>query len=210
MRLGSFPTWSRRLALTSALACGWGSLALAADSDITPPSVTTPVLDPLAPSSLLSGPSLRETGRVGVMPEATASADALTPAETTWSKDSEKSVQPVAVGFADAPPPRPPVGIINPMLLEREVAANMSQVADCPIEVARSRQISPAQVAAQPLLLRWTIEPSGDARTVAVVPTGSTDPGVITCARAAMSQWRFTPPRGGSVNVERTVSFRNL
>ncbi len=210
MRLGSFATWSRGLALTSALTCGWSSLALAADSDMTPPSVTTPVLDPLAPSSLLAGPSLRETGRVGVMPEATESADALTPATTTWSKDSEKSVQPVAVGFAEAPPPRPPVGTINPMLLDREVAARMSQVADCPIEVARSRQVSVAQIAAQPLLLRWTIEPSGDARTTAVVPTGSTDPAVINCTRSAMSQWRFTPPRGGSVDVQRTVSFRSL
>jgi hypothetical protein len=25
-----------------------------------------------------------------------------------------------------------------------------------------------------------------------------------------MSQWRFTPPRGGSMDVERTVSFKSF
>lgn len=210
MKFATVAVWGRISAVTAALACGWGSLALAADSDVTPPAVTSPVLDPLAPSSLLAGPSLRETGRVGVMPEASAPADALAPSSLTWSKDAEKSVQPVAAGFEEAPPPRPPVGTINPILLNREVAANLAKVENCPIEVARARRVSPAQVAAQPLLLRWTIEPSGDARTTDVIATGSTDPGVINCARAVMSQWRFTAPRGGSVEVERTVSFRNL
>jgi hypothetical protein len=195
--------------MSGALLFGGGALALAAGGDVSPPAATTPVLDPMAPSSLMAGPSLHETGRVGVVPESSAPPEELKPAPTQFAAP-EKSIQPVAAGVANAPPPRPPAGTIDPLLLNREVAANLSKIEDCRIEVARNRQVPPAQVSADTLLLRWTIKPTGDVAARDVVATSPTDIDVMTCAKSAMSQWQFTPPHGGSVDVERTISFKPL
>ena len=192
------------------LLVGCGSVAWAANGEMTPPAVTSPVLDPMAPSSLLAGPSLRETGRVGVMPESGAPPAELKPAAMQWGSNQEKSIEPVAAGVANAPPPRPPAGTIDPMLLNREMAANLSRVEDCRIEVARNRQVPPAQVPADTLLLRWTINPTGEIAGSDVVATSPTDLDVMTCAKSTMSQWRFSPPQGGSMEMERTVSFKRL
>jgi hypothetical protein len=189
-------TLAGRFVMSGMLLVGTASLAGAAD-------------DPMAPSSLLAGPSLHETGRVGVMTQTAAPPEELKPATMQWGTP-EKSIQPVAAGVANAPPPRPPAGTIDPMLLNREMAANISKVEDCRIEVARNRQVPPAQVPADTLLLRWTINPTGDVAGSDVVATSPTDIDVMTCAKSAMSQWRFTPPHGGSVEMERTVSFKPL
>jgi hypothetical protein len=214
MRLGQrFRGWGQASVVCGGLAFGWGSLAVAADTNVAAPAAASPVLDPLAPSSLLAGPSLHETGRVGVMPAADSTsppAESLNPGAVPWAADREKSVQPVASGFTDAPPPRPPAGTLDPLLLDHEVAVNLAMVEECRIEVARARQVPPGKIAAQPLVLRWTIQPTGDTRTMDVVATGPTDQDLISCARSAMSPWRFTPPRGGAMDVERTVSFRRL
>ncbi len=207
---GKLSTWGRVSVVSGLLAMGAGGVALADEGEMSPQDVTTPVLDPLAPSSLMAGPSLRETGRVGVMPGASAPPESLTPGEMTWAGQPEKSVEPVAAGFAAAPPPRPPVGTIDPMLLDHEMNANLAKVEDCRIEVARARQVPPAQVPAEPLVLRWTIQPTGQTQTRDVLASAVTDQDVVSCAKATMSQWRFTPPRGGSMDLEQTVSFRRL
>ncbi len=207
---GKLSTWSRVSVVSGLLAMGWSGAALADEGEMSPSATTSPVLDPMAPSSLLAGPSLRETGRVGVMPEAGPPPESLTPGAMPWAGQPEKSVQPVAAGFAAAPPPRPPVGTIDPMLLNRELAANLAKVEDCRIEVARARQVAPAEVPAEPLLLRWTIQPNGQARARDVLASAMTDQDVVSCAKATMSQWQFTPPRGGSLDLERTVSFKGL
>ncbi len=158
---GKLSTWGRVSVVSGLLALGWGGAAFADEGEMSPPDATSPVLDPMAPSSLMAGPSLRETGKVGVMPEASAPPESLTPGAMTWAGQPEKSVQPVAAGFAAAPPPRPPVGTIDPMLLNREMTANLAKVEDCRIEVARARQVTPAEVPAEPLVLRWTIRADG-------------------------------------------------
>jgi hypothetical protein len=207
---GKVTGWGRVSLVSGLLAFGSGAAAMAGEGEMSPDQVTTPVLDPLAPSSLMAGPSLRETGRVGVIPGASAPPEALTPSAMPWAGDAEKSVEPVASGFATAPPPRPPVGTIDPLLLDQEMAANLAKVEDCRIEVARARQVPPGKVASEPLVLHWTIQPTGETRTTDVTPTGPTDQDLVSCTRTTMSQWRFTPPRGGAMEVERTVSFRRL
>ena len=207
---GKISTWSRVSVVSGLLAIGWGGAALADEGEMSPREATSPVLDPMAPSSLMAGPSLRETGKVGVMPEASAPAESLTPGAVSWAGQPEKSIQPVAAGFAAAPPPRPPVGTIDPILLNREMAANLAKVEDCRIEVARRRQVPPAQIAAEPVVLRWTIQPTGQAWTRDVLASATTDEDVVSCVRARMSQWQFTAPRGGSMDLERTVSFKGL
>ena len=211
MSLGrKLSTWGRVSVVSGLLAVGWGGVALADEGEMSPQDATSPVLDPMAPSSLMSGPSLRETGKVGVVPEASAPPESLTPGDMSWAGQPEKSVEPVAAGFAAAPPPRPPTGTIDPLLLDREMNANLAKVEDCRIEVARARQVPPAQIPADPLVQRGTIQPTGQARARDVLASATTDQEVVSCARETMSQWRFTPPRGGSMDVEKTVSFRRL
>ena len=170
----------------------------------------SPAPDPLSPASLLSGPSLYETGKVGLAPEA-APAPAPTPGTLEWAGDHEKSVQPVAAGMADAPPPKPPQGTIDPVQLDRELNANLSALDDCRIEVARTKRIAPAAVVADELLLRWTIKPTGSVGFTQVVATTPVDMDVMTCVKATMmTRWSFTRPQGGQIELERTFAFRKI
>src|SRR5438874_1506717 len=117
---GKVSTWGRVSVVAGLMAIGGGGLAVADEGEMSPQEATSPVLDPMAPSSLMAGPSLRETGKVGVMPEASPPPESLTPGAMPWAGQPEKSIEPVAAGFASAPPPRPPAGTIDPMLLNRE------------------------------------------------------------------------------------------
>ena len=74
-------------------------------------------------SNLVAGPSLYETGKIGVVPES-APTPAPVPAELQWAGNSEKSIKPVAADIADAPPPRPPEGAIDPVRLTQEIQGN--------------------------------------------------------------------------------------
>ncbi len=169
------------------------------------------VVDPLAPANLVSGPSLYETGKVGVAPEsAPAPAPTPVPAELQWAGNSEKSIKPVAADIAEAPPPRPPEGIIDRGRLDQEIAANFETVENCRVDVARMRRVALSKVAADQLLLRWTIEPSGLVSATEVVATAQVDLDLMDCVKAAMSRWAFTRPRGGSLRVERTFTFRSV
>jgi len=169
-----------------------------------------PASDPLAPANLLSGPSLYETGRVGMAPTA-APAPTATPGELKWAGDQEKSVEPVAAGMADAPPPKPPQGTIDSVQLERELNVNLAALDDCRIEVARTKQIAPASVVADEVLLRWTIKPSGSVGFTQVVATKPVDMEVMTCVKATMTtRWSFTRPNGGPIELERTFAFRKI
>jgi hypothetical protein len=73
--------------------------------------------------------------------------------------------------------------------------------------VARAKQVIPAQIVADKLLLRWTIEPDGSTAATDVVAIQPVDLGIMDCAKRAMSQWTFTRPRGGPLTVERPYSF---
>jgi hypothetical protein len=184
------------------------ALGLAAPAKAEPP-IGPAHPDPLAPSSLLSGPSLYETGKVGVSPD-TPPGPVPTPVPPVlqWAGNGEKSIKPVAADIANAPPPRPPQGVIDPERLASEVAAAFETVENCRLDVARDKQVTPAKVAADRLILRWTIEPSGLTSGTEVVAASPVDLALMDCVKAAMSQWAFSKPRGGSVRVERVYSFR--
>jgi hypothetical protein len=116
----------------------------------------------------------------------------------------------VAADSANAPPPRPPEGIIDPARLESETAAALETVENCRLAVARDRRITPAKVAADRVILRWTIDPSGLTSGTEVVAAAPMDLDLMDCLKAAMSQWSFTKPRGGSVHVDRLYTFRQM
>ncbi len=204
MKLGRV-VWSKWVA-PFLLALG---LAMPAPVMAEPPA--TPSGDPLSPSGLLAGPSLYETGKIGLSPEsAPAPAPTPVPSGLEWAGNGEKSIKPVAADIANAPPPRPPEGVIDPARLEQETAASFETVEDCRVDVARTKRISPSKVVADRLILRWTIDPSGLARSTEVVAATPVDLDLMDCVKAAMSRWSFTRPRGGSVRVEREYTFRQM
>ena len=138
------------------------------------------------------------------MPES-APTPAPVPAELQWAGNSEKSIKPVAADIADAPPPRPPEGTIDPVRLSQEIQANFETLENCRVDVARARRVELSKVVADQLLLRWTIEPSGLIGSTEVVAARPVDLDLMDCVKAAMSRWSFTRPRGGAVHVERAV-----
>lgn len=185
------------------------SLGLVTSAKAQPAAVSTPAADQLSPTNLVSGPSLYETGKVGVMPEsATTPAPTPVPAELQWAGNSEKSIKPVAADIADAPPPRPPEGIIDPVRLAQEIQTNFETVENCRVDVARAKRVALSKVVADELLLRWTIEPSGLTGPTEVVAATPVDLELMDCVKAVMSRWAFTQPRGGAIRVERPFTFR--
>ena len=143
------------------------------------------------------------------MPEsATTPAPTPVPAELQWAGNSEKSIKPVAADIADAPPPRPPEGTIDPVRLAQEIQTNFETLENCRVDVARAKRVALSKVVADELLLRWTIEPSGLTGPTEVVAATPVDLELMDCVKAAMSRWSFSRPRGGAIRVERPFTFR--
>jgi len=160
--------------------------------------------DSLSPMRLMDGPSLRETGRIAVAP-APAPMNLIEGNDDTLKSPKETRAA-SAIEIAPAPA-RGTSGFIDPRVLDREIAERFMQVANCRVDVARSKQVTPAQVVADTLLLRWIIERDGSTGSTDVVATAPVDLAVMDCAKRVMSQWRFTAPRGGPKAVERPFTF---
>jgi hypothetical protein len=182
-------------------------LGLATSLKAAPADVADDSASPPPPPGLISGPSLYETGKIGMVPESAPTPTPI-PAELQWAGNSEKSIKPVAADIADAPPPRPPEGAIDATRLSQEIQANFETLENCRVDVARARQVELSKVAADQLLLRWTIMPSGLTGSTEVVAARPVDLDLMDCVKAAMSRWTFTRPRGGAVHVERAFTFR--
>ena len=159
--------------------------------------------DTLSPLRLMDGPSLRETGRIAIAP-APAPMN-LIESQDALNSPKEKSIARAASTLDAAP--AGPAGFIDPRVLDREIAQQFTQVADCRVEVARAKQVMPPQIVADTLLLRWIIERDGTTGPTDVVATAPADLAVMDCAKRVMSQWRFTPPRGGQKAIERPFTF---
>lgn len=174
-----------------------------------PAAVSPPAADPPSPMNLVAGPSLYETGKIGVVPESAPNPSPTpVPPELQWAGNSEKSIKPVAADIADAPPPRPPEGTIDPVRLAQEIEANFETVENCRVDVARVKRVALSKVVADELLLRWTIEPSGLTSSTEVVATTQVDLDLMDCVKSAMGRWTFNRPRGGAIHVERPFTFR--
>jgi hypothetical protein len=162
--------------------------------------------DPMAPSELLHGPSLQETGRIGGF-GAESLGGGIAPAGAGMTSDrGEKSIEPAAQKVRSRP--LEPVGTINPVTLEREIGDRFGALDDCRIEVARQERVPPGNVRADALTLRWKILPTGAVAATQVVATTATDPAVMDCVKVVMATWTFTHPNGGSVSLERPFKFR--
>jgi hypothetical protein len=159
--------------------------------------------DPPSAERLGKGPTLQETGRVGSMSVETQGLG--TPRTASINGPVENVVQ---FGVAEEhAPAKAAAGVIDPVVLEREIRARFFDARACRMEVARRKHVPPREIAAKSLALRWTILPSGMVNATEVVALSPTDGDLVTCLKSRMSQWRFTPPRGGMLSLDRPYSF---
>ncbi|HEY7372341.1 MAG TPA: hypothetical protein VIF57_09300 [Polyangia bacterium] len=170
------------------------------------PPVPAASPDALSPTRLLDGPSLRETGRIAVAPSPMPMSGIENDAALPAASPKEKSIARVASSIDTTPAARPE-GVINQRVLDREIGEHFQDIAGCRVEVARTKQVTPAQVVADKILLRWIIQPDGSTGSTDVVAILPVDLGIMDCAKRAMSQWTFTRPRGGPMSVERHFTF---
>ena len=91
--------------------------------------------------------------------------------------------------------------------VRQQIAEHFADIADCRVDVARLKQVMPAEVMADKLMLRWIIQPDGTTASTEVVAVAPVDLGIMDCAKRVMSQWTFTRPRGGPMSVERPFQF---
>ncbi len=160
--------------------------------------------EPRAQPSLLAGPSLHETGRVGSIPFVRPGA----PIEWTLAGESlrEQRVRPVRPAIGDAI--ATPVGLISTSLLEHQMRAPVAALENCRIEVARWQNQRWNQVAAGRVILHWTILPTGAISQIEVKPLDPLDLHVLDCVKSAMTLWTFARPSWGIVTVVRPFAFR--
>jgi hypothetical protein len=88
-----------------------------------------------------------------------------------------------------------------------EVRPTDDAVASCRIEIARRRQVPPAKVAAESVVVRFTIERSGRVRNAEALSATGTDLEVAACAKRVLSEWVFAKRVKDRTVVERTYRF---
>jgi hypothetical protein len=118
--------------------------------------------------------------------------------EASVTAPSARAVTPPAVGQVDA------------QILDREVAARFKSVDHCRVDVARRKRMLPSQVKVDTITLRWTILKKGEVAAMDVIGTTPVDPAVLECVTREARRWRFTPPSGGDLRLERALVFRLL
>ena len=93
------------------------------------------------------------------------------------------------------------------VLSEEEMRRTEAPVNACRVEVARRRQISPQKVAANQVIVRFTVEPNGRVRDAETVSAPATDLEIAACAKRVLSEWLFAKHANGVVTLERTYHF---
>jgi len=157
-----------------------------------------------AAASLLAGPSLRETGRVGNIPLAHAAWNLEgAPARSGGHAPRDPVVRP-RTGTID----RPHTGSLSASIIAHELAQPVAVLRGCRVEVARQQRRPWNAIAAGRATLHWTILPTGAVAQVEVAPIDPLDLHVLDCMKRAMARWTFAPPRGGDVAVAQAFAFR--
>ncbi len=157
-----------------------------------------------AAASLLAGPSLRETGRVGDIPLAYAAWRIDREPERTGGRLPEDPVVHPRIGDGVGPT----AGSLSASIIAHELEKPVAALQNCRIEVARRQQRTWNAVAAGRVTLRWTILPAGTVAHVDVAPIDPIDLHVLDCVKRAMARWTFARPRDGTVAVAQPFAFR--
>jgi len=80
----------------------------------------------------------------------------------------------------------------------------------CRFDLARQLGVTPAEIAAGIVTLRWTVEPSGRVRDVSVVAWSPTDEAVTACANLVVVRRVLPNPVERPVALEWTYAFRKI
>jgi len=92
-------------------------------------------------------------------------------------------------------------------LSEEEMRRTEAPVNACRVEVARRRQISPQKVAADQVIVRFTVEPNGRVRNAETISAPATDLEIAACAKRVLSEWLFAKHARGQITLQRTYHF---
>ena len=160
--------------------------------------------EPRAAASLLAGPSLRETGRVGDIPLAHAAWNIGGASERSGGHPPRDPVVRARTGGGE----RSQAGTLSASIIAHELARPVAALRGCRVEVARQLRRPWNAVAAGRAILRWTILPTGTVAHVEVAPVDPLDLRVLDCMKRGMARWTFAPPRGGAVAVAQAFAFR--
>lgn len=157
------------------------------------------------PSTGLNGldRELGSTGRIGVY--APRSSTTIEPA-------------PKEADTAARAPEVPPVndddhedasnkGAATRVLSEEEFHRTDAPVAACRVEVARRRQISPSKLAANEVVVHFTVQANGHVREAEAVSAPGTDLEIAACAKRVVSDWVFAKHTGRDIAAQRTYHF---
>lgn len=157
-------------------------------------------------SSLLAGPSLRETGRVADIPLAYASFSGRV------ERTQERAVAPVpsdpVVRPRTAASERSHTGSLSASIIAHQLEKPVAELQDCRIEVARREQQTWNVIAAGRVTLHFVILPAGTVARVDVVPLDPLDLHVLECVKRTVAGWTFAHPRDGAVAVSAPFAFR--
>jgi hypothetical protein len=102
------------------------------------------------------------------------------------------------------------IGELDLHLLDREITAKFESLGHCRIDVARRRRVLPSWITMDTLTLRWTILGKGQVAAMNVVSGTPVDLEVLACITGDARRWRFTPPSGGDLRLQRALVFRLL
>jgi hypothetical protein len=140
------------------------------------------------------------TGKVGVYaPHASTQIEPAQVAPTPAARVPELPAERSAVADAPAEPPA--------VLSEEEMQRTEAPVNACRVEVARRRQIAPKKVAADQVIVRFTVEPNGRVRNAETIAAPATDLEIAACAKRVLSEWLFAKHGHGQITLERTYHF---
>jgi hypothetical protein len=88
--------------------------------------------------------------------------------------------------------------------------AFVAEVEKCRFRVARRVHTTPANISAGTIIVRWTLEPSGNVSDVTATATTSTDEEVTACARSVVAGWTILNPVKKVQALEWTYTFTEL
>jgi hypothetical protein len=143
---------------------------------------------------------LGSTGKVGTYAPPAASRIAPAPVEPdTAARAPELPGERPAVSERTTEQPA--------VLSEEEVRRTEAPVSACRVEVARRRQVSPQKVAANQVIVRFTVEPNGRVRDAESIAAPATDLEIAACAKRVLSEWLFAKHARGEITLEWTYHF---
>ena len=144
------------------------------------------------------GPSLHETGRIGQITLERRGDDLGTAAKGRGDDGPET---PVRVHTQEPETAEVIDGHVNAGVVELEAKPYLRQLRECPIEIARKRQIPLGHIQMSDIALSFTIQRDGSVTGAQALATQDADDEVLYCIGRRMFNWKFTPPEGGPAKV---------